>query len=116
MPPLTTTTAAQEGAKDAEAAGQESNGKQSSRWMRRLFGYCWRHPTVTTLAALAAVGGVGLGALTPLLTQVAVDDATAGTTDNLVWVIAGLVALALVRFASSFLRRWAGGRLSLDVQ
>ncbi len=85
-------------------------------WLRRLWGYCWRHPVVTVLSGLAAVGGVGLGALTPLLTQVAVDDATAGTTANLGWVIAGLVALALIRFGSSFLRRWAGGRLSLDVQ
>ncbi len=68
------------------------------------------------LSGLAAVGGVGLGALTPLLTQVAVDDATAGSTANLGWVVAGLVVLALVRFGSSFLRRWAGGRLSLDVQ
>jgi len=71
---------------------------------------------ITVLAGAAAVGGVGLGALTPLLTQIAVDDATAGSTENLVWVIAGLVALALIRFGSSFLRRWAGGRLSLDVQ
>ena len=31
-------------------------------------------------------------------------------------MIAALVALALIRFGSSFLRRWAGGRLSLDVQ
>ncbi|WP_395725467.1 ABC transporter ATP-binding protein [Nakamurella sp.] len=84
--------------------------------MRRLAGYCWRHPVITVLAGAAAVGGVGLGALTPLLTQIAVDDATSGTTANLVWVIAGLVALALIRFGSSFLRRWAGGRLSLDVQ
>ena len=84
--------------------------------MRRLWGYCWRHPVITVLAAVAALGGVGLGALTPLLTQIAVDDATAGVTTNLGWVIAGLVALALIRFASSFLRRWAGGRLSLDVQ
>ena len=86
------------------------------RWLRRLFGYCWRHPVITLLAGLSAVGGVGLGALTPLLTQIAVDDATSGDTDNLGWVIAGLVALALIRFGSSFLRRWAGGRLSLDVQ
>ena len=89
---------------------------EGAGWIRRLFGYCWRHPVITLLAGLSAVGGVGLGALTPLLTQVAVDDATAGSTDNLGWVIAGLVALALIRFGSSFLRRWAGGRLSLDVQ
>ena len=38
--------------------------------------------SITLLAGLAAVGGVGLGALTPLLTQIAVDDATAGSTDG----------------------------------
>src|SRR6478752_6758759 len=100
----------------SSAAGVATGQPEGPRWLRRLFGYCWRHPVITLLAGLSAVGGVGLGALTPLLTQVAVDDATEGTTSNLWWVIAGLVALALIRFGSSFLRRWAGGRLSLDVQ
>jgi ATP-binding cassette subfamily B protein len=100
----------------AEASSTTGETAGRPRWLRRLWGYCWRHPVVTTLAAIAALGGVGLGALTPLLTQIAVDDATAGVTSNLGWVIAGLVALALIRFGSSFLRRWAGGRLSLDVQ
>ena len=68
------------------------------------------------MAALSALAGVGLGALTPLLTKSAVDDATSGHTDGLPLVITALVALALVRFVSSFVRRWAGGRLSLDVQ
>lgn len=89
---------------------------QGSRWIRRIWSYCWRHRTITLLAALSAVVGVGLGALVPLLTQVAIDDATAGSTAGLGWVIAGLVGLAIVQFGSSFLRRWAGGRLSLDVQ
>ncbi|WP_420847530.1 ABC transporter transmembrane domain-containing protein [Nakamurella flava] len=84
--------------------------------MRRIWSYCWRHRTITLLAALSAVVGVGLGALVPLLTQVAIDDATAGSTAGLGWVVAGLVGLAVVQFGSSFLRRWAGGRLSLDVQ
>jgi ATP-binding cassette subfamily B protein len=100
----------------SSTAGGPTGQPDGPRWLRRLFGYCWRHPVITVLAGLSAVGGVGLGALTPLLTQVAVDDATAGTTSNLWWVISGLVALALIRFGSSFLRRWAGGRLSLDVQ
>ncbi len=88
----------------------------ASRWLRRLWGYCWRHPVITLLAGLSAIGGVGLGALTPLLTQIAVDGATSGDTSSLGWILAGLVTLAVVRFGSSFLRRWAGGRLSLDVQ
>jgi len=105
------------GSAASAAGGPAATGQQDGpRWLRRLFGYCWRHPVFTLLAGLSAVAGVGLGALTPLLTQIAVDDATAGITSNLGWVIAGLVALALIRFGSSFLRRWAGGRLSLDVQ
>jgi len=68
------------------------------------------------MAALAALAGVGLGALTPLLTGAAVDRATKGQTAGLPLIIGTLVVLAVVRFASSFVRRWAGGRLSLDVQ
>ncbi len=68
------------------------------------------------MAGLSALAGVGLGALTPLLTGSAVDHATSGQTQGLPLVIAALVVLALIRFVSSFVRRWAGGRLSLDVQ
>ena len=89
---------------------------EGAGWIRRLFGYCWKHRAITLSALLAAVGGVGLGAFTPLLTRSAVDNATAGSSEGIGWIIAGLVALALIRFGSSFLRRWAGGRLSLDVQ
>ena len=85
-------------------------------WIKRLWSYCRKHPRVTWMAALSALAGVGLGALTPLLTGSAVDDATSGHTDGLPLVITLLVVLAVIRFASSFVRRWAGGRLSLDVQ
>ncbi len=85
-------------------------------WIRRLWSYCRRHPRTTWIAGLSALAGVGLGALTPLLTGSAVDDAKSGHTDGLPLVIAALVVLAVIRFVSSFLRRWAGGRLSLDVQ
>jgi len=121
VPPSTSTSSAAGAATDSSDAGPAGSNARSPlpdrpRWLRRLWAYCWRHPAITLLAGLSAVGGVGLGALTPLLTQVAVDDATNGDTSNLGWVIAGLVGLALIRFGSSFLRRWAGGRLSLDVQ
>jgi len=119
VPPTTAAaaiTGTQGAGGDRGAAPDQPAHPGSSHWLRRLWRYCWRHPTVTLLAGLAAVGGVGLGALTPLLTQVAVDDATSGSTAGLQWIIAGLVGLAFVRFGSSFLRRWAGGRLSLDVQ
>jgi len=68
--PPTTAAAAIAGTRgtggDPGAVPEESGSGHSgsSHWLRRLSGYCWRHPTVTSLAALAAIGGVGLGALT----------------------------------------------------
>ncbi|MDQ3762021.1 MAG: ABC transporter ATP-binding protein/permease [Actinomycetota bacterium] len=85
-------------------------------WIRRLSVACWRHPHVT-VAALAASGiGVGMEATTPLLTRLAVDDAVTGTTDRLGWLVAALAGIALLQFGTAFVRRYLGGRLSLDVQ
>ncbi|SDO26013.1 ATP-binding cassette, subfamily B [Nakamurella panacisegetis] len=89
---------------------------RAAGWIRRLWAYCRRHPTAAWLAGLSALAGVGLGALTPLLTGAAVDHARSGHTAGLPLIITALVVLALIRFGSSFIRRWAGGRLSLDVQ
>ena len=85
-------------------------------WIRRLTGACLRHPGVTAAALVSSVVGVGLGALGPLLTRVVVDDAVAGSTAVLVPFVAALVALALVQYGLSFVRRYFAGRLSLDVQ
>ncbi|QUH04790.1 ABC transporter ATP-binding protein [Saccharopolyspora erythraea] len=85
-------------------------------WIRRLASACWRHPVSATLAITASVTAVGLEALVPLLTKVAVDDAVAGTTARLWWVVAGLLGLGLFRFAAAFVRRYSAGRLALDVQ
>ena len=71
---------------------------------------------MTTVAGVSAVGGIGIGAAGPLLTGWVIDDATSGDTGRLGWLIGALIALAVVRYAASFLRRYAGGRLSLAVQ
>ena len=55
-------------------------------------------------------------ATTPLLTRLAVDDAVAGSTQRLGWLVATLAGVALLRFGAAFVRRYLGGRLSLDVQ
>ncbi len=69
------------------------------------------------MAALLASGiGVGMEASTPLLTRLAVNDAVAGTTERLGWLVAALAGVALLQFGSAFVRRYLGGRLSLDVQ
>jgi len=85
-------------------------------WVRRLLAACWRHPRIAVAALLASGIGVGMEAVAPLLTRLAVDDAVAGTTGRLGWLVAALVGVALLQFGSAFVRRYLGGRLSLDVQ
>jgi ATP-binding cassette, subfamily B, bacterial len=69
------------------------------------------------VAALLASGiGAGVEATIPLLTRLAVDDAVTGITERLGWLVAMLVGAALLRFGTAFIRRYLGGRLSLDVQ
>src|SRR5882757_6626499 len=85
-------------------------------WIRRLMAACWRHPVVTSSSLLAATLGVGLEAVGPLLTKVAVDNSVRGVTTGLPALVIALAALAVVRFGAAFVRRYLGGRLSLDVQ
>ena len=68
------------------------------------------------LSVVASVVGVGFQAAGPLLIKFVVDDAVAGVTTKLGWLVAGLVTIELLTFCSAFLRRYLGGRLALDVQ
>ncbi|MGH3981225.1 MAG: ABC transporter ATP-binding protein, partial [Pseudonocardiaceae bacterium] len=85
-------------------------------WIRRLAAACWRHPYLSVAALVASGVGVGMEATIPLLTRLAVDDAVAGSTQRLGWLVAALAGVALLRFGTAFVRRYLGGRLSLDVQ
>src|SRR5882757_4717783 len=88
----------------------------SPGWIRRLIGACWRHPGVTLGSLLASILGVGLEAVGPLLTKIAVDNAVAGVTAGLAGLVLAMAGLAVVRLVAAFFRRYLGGRLSLDVQ
>ncbi|WP_436492013.1 ABC transporter ATP-binding protein [Actinokineospora sp. HUAS TT18] len=88
----------------------------SPGWIRRLTAACWRHRRLVVLSVVASVVGVGFQAAGPLLIKFVVDDAVAGTTSRLGWLVAGLVAMELLTFGTAFLRRYLGGRLALDVQ
>lgn len=96
----------------------ESNAATPAKggWIRRLAAACWRHPAALVLSLSASLTAVGLEALVPLLTKLAVDDAVARTTANLRWIIPALLVLGLVRFGAAFVRRYSAGRLALDVQ
>ncbi|MGW8631514.1 ABC transporter ATP-binding protein [Streptomyces sp. NPDC055793] len=85
-------------------------------WVRRLAGYAWRYPKDVVLALGASLGGMAVMALVPLITKVIIDDVIGDKTrDMAVW--AGLlVGAAAVVYVLTYIRRYYGGRLALDVQ
>ncbi|MFJ7771566.1 ABC transporter ATP-binding protein [Streptomyces sp. NPDC097107] len=85
-------------------------------WARRLAGYAWRYPKDVVLALGASLGGMAVMALVPLITKVIIDDVIGDKTkDMAVW--AGLlIGAAAVVYVLTYIRRYYGGRLALDVQ
>ncbi len=85
-------------------------------WVRRLAGYAWRNPKDVVLALGASLGGMAVMAFVPLITKVIIDDVIGDKTrDMAVW--AGLlIGAAVVVYVLTYIRRYYGGRLALDVQ
>ncbi|MFJ5207530.1 ABC transporter ATP-binding protein [Streptomyces nigra] len=85
-------------------------------WARRLWGYAWRHPKDVVLALGSSLGGMAVMALVPLITKVIIDDVIGADTRSMgVWAGA-LIAAAVAVYVLTFLRRYYGGRVALDVQ
>ena len=85
-------------------------------WLRRLAGHCWRHPRRVLLALGGSLLGMAVTALTPLLQRTIVDDAILSHRRALAPLAVVLLLAALVNYAATYLRRYEGGRLGLDVQ
>jgi len=85
-------------------------------WLRRLAGYCWRYRR-TVLAAMAGALAATAGTAAIPLVQRQIIDNVIVTRRESIWPLAGLlVVAAAVNFGGIYLRRYRGGRLSLDVQ
>ncbi|WP_406402248.1 ABC transporter ATP-binding protein/permease [Streptomyces sp. NBC_00879] len=85
-------------------------------WARRLAGYAWRYRRNVVLALGSSLGGMAVMALVPLITKVVIDDVIGdGTRSVAVWT-GLLIVAALVIYALTYVRRYYGGRLALDVQ
>lgn len=85
-------------------------------WIRRLWPFLMAHRRHVALALGASVVGQGLMALAPLVQKVVVDDGLVGRTRPVAPWLVLLVGLGLASFVSAVIRRWIGGRVSLDVQ
>ncbi|WP_409471990.1 ABC transporter ATP-binding protein [Streptomyces sp. HC307] len=85
-------------------------------WARRLWGYAWRYPKDVVLALGSSLAGMAVMALVPLITKVIIDDVIGDRTRGMAPWAGALVGAALLVYVLTYIRRFYGGRLALDVQ
>ncbi|MEV6728838.1 MULTISPECIES: ABC transporter ATP-binding protein [unclassified Streptomyces] len=91
-----------------------AGGKQG--WARRLAAYTWRYRLNVLLALGSSLGGMAVMALVPLVTKVIIDDVI-GDHSKPMGIWAGLlIGAAVIVYVMTYIRRYYGGRLALDVQ
>ncbi|MFT2016988.1 ABC transporter ATP-binding protein, partial [Streptomyces sp. 796.1] len=91
------------------SAGQEG-------WARRLARYCWRYRRNVVLALGASLAGMAVTALVPLIPKLIIDDVIVSHDRSLAPWATLLVVAAVVVYGLTYVRRFYGGRLALDVQ
>ncbi|WP_225096367.1 ABC transporter ATP-binding protein [Streptomyces sp. CoH27] len=85
-------------------------------WAKRLAGYAWRYPKDVILALGSSLAGMAVMAVVPLITKVIIDDVIGNHTRSMAPWAGALIAAALLVYALTYIRRYYGGRLALDVQ
>ncbi|HLY81789.1 MAG TPA: ABC transporter ATP-binding protein [Acidimicrobiales bacterium] len=85
-------------------------------WVRGLLPFLRPHRRNVATAFGAALAGSAIAALTPAIERQVIDNVILRHRSPLLpWIVA-LVAAGLIRFGASYVRRFVGGRVSLDVQ
>ncbi|MFH9671399.1 ABC transporter ATP-binding protein [Streptomyces sp. NPDC017405] len=85
-------------------------------WARRLAGYAWRYPKDVVLALGSSLAGMAVMAVVPLITKVILDDVIGDHSRRMGPWAGALVGAAVLVYALTYVRRFYGGRLALDVQ
>ncbi|MFE2376078.1 ABC transporter ATP-binding protein [Streptomyces sp. NPDC059398] len=93
---------------------QQGGARQG--WARRLVGYAWRYRRDVLLALGSSLAGMAVMALVPLVTKVIIDDVIGDGTRSLAVWTGLLIGAAVVVYVLTYIRRYYGGRLALDVQ
>ncbi|MEU9711118.1 ABC transporter ATP-binding protein [Streptomyces sp. NPDC047967] len=91
-------------------------GAERQGWGRRLTGYAWRYRRNVVLALGSSLGGMAVMALVPLITKVIIDDVVTDHTRSLAVWTGLLIGAAVLVYIATYIRRYYGGRLALDVQ
>jgi ATP-binding cassette subfamily B protein len=94
--------------------GRDAKGQRG--WLRRLIGACRRYPRNLGLAVAGTLVVSGVGVAVPLI-QRSIVDGLLSPAHPVIWPLAvALLAAAGANFGGLYVRRFRGGRLSLDVQ
>ncbi|WP_413105916.1 ABC transporter transmembrane domain-containing protein [Streptomyces sp. Inha503] len=81
-----------------------------------MFGYCWQYRSDVLLALGASLAGMAVMALVPLVPKLIIDDVIVSHDRSLAPWATLLIVAALVVYVLTYVRRFYGGRLALDVQ
>ncbi|WEO97283.1 ABC transporter ATP-binding protein [Streptomyces sp. FXJ1.172] len=85
-------------------------------WAKRLAAYAWRYPKDVVLALGSSLAGMAVMAVVPLITKVIIDDVIGNHTRSMAPWAGSLIGAAVLVYALTYIRRYYGGRLALDVQ
>ncbi|WP_443333570.1 ABC transporter ATP-binding protein [Streptomyces sp. CB00455] len=96
-------------------AAQTAAGEKQG-WGRRLTAYTWRYKVNVLLALGSSLAGMAVMALVPLVTKVIIDDVIGNKSKPMGPWAGALIGAALLVYAFTYVRRYYGGRLALDVQ
>ncbi|WP_287932067.1 ABC transporter ATP-binding protein [Arthrobacter sp.] len=105
-----------DGVEQRDRTRQRPGRTAAPGWIRRLWGYLLRHKLDMVLAVSAAVVGSACQTVVPLVTRQIVDNVILTRSSPLLPWLVLLLALAAATFGFSYLRRYRGGRVALNVQ
>ncbi|AUH45108.1 ABC transporter ATP-binding protein [Streptomyces sp. CMB-StM0423] len=97
-------------------AGQKPSRDAPEGWARRLLRHCLRYRRNVLLSLGASLAGMGIMALVPLIPKLIIDDVIVSGDRPLAPLAALMVLAALAVYGLTYVRRYYGGRLALDVQ
>lgn len=88
----------------------------SGGWIRRLWPFLMARRRDVIVAFGMAIAGQAVAGFVPIIERAVVDDGIVAQTRSVWPLLALLFAAGAFSFFSAYVRRWVGGRVSLDVQ
>jgi ATP-binding cassette subfamily B protein len=88
----------------------------SGGWIRRLWPFLMAHRRDVVVAFGMAVLGQAVSAFTPIVQRAIIDDGIVAQTTPVWPFLVVLLVAGVFSFWAAYVRRWVGGRVSLDVQ